>query len=184
MFTSRTTSKQFWSGGKGSWKVRRQCEKSKGIISMLNQRQCCQNLLFFIPKKISPYSQRLLLLGSNHQLNQNQSHSKGCMHHSCSPVICTGMPTCAPTVHVPAVSKWDTGKSREPCPAPGALYRGTTPSRGDPQDHLFFPVIPTLSTARYFCLPQPQLLHRDMECASSASLECKLKLMGQKVCSV
>lgn len=59
------------------------------------------------------------------------------------------------------------------------MYTGTTPSRGDPQDHLFSPVMPTLSTDRYFCLPQPQLLHHDVKCASSAPSGCKLKLMGQ-----
>lgn len=64
------------------------------------------------------------------------------------------------------------------------VYTGTTSSRGDPQDHLFFPVIPTLSTARHFCLLQSQLLHHDVECASSAPSGCKLKLMGQNSTAV
>lgn len=64
------------------------------------------------------------------------------------------------------------------------VYTGTTSSRGDPQHHLFFPVNLTLSTTRYFCLPQPQLLHHDVECASSAPSGCKLELMGQNSTAV
>lgn len=110
MFTSRTTSKWFWSGVKGSWKKTRQCEKSKGIINMLSQRQCCQNLLL---KKISQYSQSTQLFATLGW--QSPTHPKPEPLQSLHVIQLPSFHLhrdAKMRSHVPAVSKWDTGKDR------------------------------------------------------------------------
>lgn len=143
-------------------------------------------LLLLSPKKISQYSQSTQLFATLGW--QSPTHPKP---EPLQSLHVTQLPSfhlhrgANMRSHVSRASRVQVGhREGQRSRTQPQVYTGTTPSRGDPQDHLFFPVIPTLSTARYFCLPQPQLLHRDVECASSAPSGCKLKLMGQNSTAV
>lgn len=191
MLTSRTISKWFWSGGKGSWKKTRQCEKSKGIINMLNQRQCCQNLLF---SSSTPHSQEDITTFSVHSTvchswvaitNSPQSRTTPKPAFDTAALIssaqgCQHALPCGVCQPCPRGTQGRAESRTQP-----QVYTGSTPSRGNPQDYLFFPVIPTLSTARYFCLPQPQLLHHKVEMCKLCTLGMQTEINGSKQhCSV